>query len=142
MCAWFHLSADGIFLFADKTGVHVHLCFLPLLQDLTQIAAYNWGSTVLAQLYQELCRTSLDRKRNISGCITLLQVSITLFCYIHIHIHNTSLGCLLFVYFVFSYGLGRDFMWGDPIFGDQQHIQHLQSLMPYMMMKPISSMEM
>ena len=47
---------------------------------------------------------------------------IFLFYYIHIHIYNTSLGCLLFVYFIFSYGLGRDFTWGDPILGDLQHM--------------------
>ena len=112
----------GSFLFVDKKGVHVHLCFLPLLQGLTQTVAYSWSSVVLAWLYQEFCRASLDCRCGISGCITLLQVFITLFYYIHIHIHSTSLVCLLFVYFVFSYGLKRDFTWGDPILGDQQHI--------------------
>ena len=43
---------------------------------------------------------------------------VILFDYIHINIHNTSLGCLLYVYFIFSHGLGRDFTWGDPILGD------------------------
>ena len=47
----FILALMGSFLLADKKGVHVHLCFLPLLQDLTQIVAYSWGSVVLAQLY-------------------------------------------------------------------------------------------
>ena len=28
-------------LFADKKGVHVHLCFLPLLRDLMQTTAYS-----------------------------------------------------------------------------------------------------
>ena len=84
--------------------------------------AYSWGGAVLAQFYQELCRASLDRRRGISSFIILLQVSITLFYYINIHIHSTSLVCLLFVYFVFSYGLGRDFTWGDLILGDHQHI--------------------
>ena len=31
----FILALMGSFLFADKKGVHVHLCFLQLLQDLT-----------------------------------------------------------------------------------------------------------
>ena len=114
----------------------MHLCFLPLLQDLTQTATYSWGGVVLAHIYRELFQASWDRRRGISGCITLLQVSITLFYYIHIHIHNTSLVFLLFVYFVFSYGLGRDFMGGD-----QQHIKHLQSLMPYMMTMSMSSIQ-
>ena len=91
----FILVLMGSFLFVDKKGVHVHLCFLPLLRDLTQTAAYSWGGAILAQLYQELCRASLDRRHGISSCITLLHVSITLFYYIHFHIHNTSLYCLL-----------------------------------------------
>ena len=111
----------GSFLFTENKGVQVHLCFLPLLRDLTQTVAYGWGGAVLVHTYQELCRAGLDCRRDISGCIILLHVSITLFYYIH----NTSLACLLFVYFVFSYGLGRDFTWGDPILGDRQHIQHL-----------------
>ena len=121
----------GSFLFADKKGVHVHLCFLPLLRDLTHTATYSWGGAVLAHTYRELCRANLDRRHGISGCITLIQVCKKNY-YIHIHIHNTSLGCLLSVYFIFSNG-GRDFTWGDMILGYQQHIQHHQSLMPYMM---------
>ena len=85
----FILALMGSFLFVDKKGVHVHLCFLPLLQDLTQTMAYSWGGAELANTYQELCRASLDHRRGISDCITLLQVFITLFYYIHIHIHST-----------------------------------------------------
>ena len=83
-----------------------------------QTTVYSWGSVVLAQLYRELCRASLDRTRGISSCITLLQVLITLFYYIPIHVHSVSLVCLLFVCFLCSLGLGRDFTWGDPILGD------------------------
>ena len=32
----FILSLLGSFIFVDKKGLHVHLCFLPLLQDMTQ----------------------------------------------------------------------------------------------------------
>ena len=127
----------GSFLFADKKRVHVHLCLLLLLRDLTHTATYSWGGAVLAHTYCKLCRASLDYRRGISGCITLIQVCNIFFYYIHIHKHNTSLGCLLFVYFIFNYGLGRDFTWGDPILGNQQHIQHHQSLIPYMMTMPI-----
>ena len=31
----FILALPGSFLFVDKKGLHVHLCFLPLLRDLT-----------------------------------------------------------------------------------------------------------
>ena len=70
----FILAMMGSFLFVDKKGVHVHLCFLPLLRDLTHTSTYSWGGAVLAHTYRELCRASLDRRRGISGCITLIQV--------------------------------------------------------------------
>ena len=44
----------GSFLFADKKGVHVHLCFLPLLRDLTHTATYSWGGAILSHTYREL----------------------------------------------------------------------------------------
>ena len=37
----FILALMGSFLFEDKKGVHVHMCFLPLLQNLTQTRAYS-----------------------------------------------------------------------------------------------------
>ena len=47
----FILAPMGSFLFPDKKGVHVHLCFLPLLRDLTQTSTYSWGGAVLAHTY-------------------------------------------------------------------------------------------
>ena len=70
----FILMLMGSFLFVDKKGMHVHLCFLPLLRDLTHTATYSWGGVVLAHTYRELCQVSLDCRRGISGCITLIQV--------------------------------------------------------------------
>ena len=70
----FILALMESFLFADKKGVHVHLCFLPLLWDLTQTSTYSWGGAVLAHTYRELCHASLDCRYGISGCITLIQV--------------------------------------------------------------------
>ena len=51
----FILALIGSFLFADKKGVHVPMCFLPLLRDLTLTATYSWGGAVLAHTYRELC---------------------------------------------------------------------------------------
>ena len=51
----FILALMRSFLFTDKKGVHVHLCFLPLLRYLTQTSTYSWGGVVLAHTYQELC---------------------------------------------------------------------------------------
>ena len=70
----FILALIGSFLFADKKGVNVPMCFLSLLRDLTHNATYSWGGAVLAHTYRELCRANLDRSRGISGCITLIQV--------------------------------------------------------------------
>ena len=67
----FILALMGSVLFVDKKGVHVHLCFLLLLRDLTHTTTYSWGGAVLAYTYQELCRASLDCRRSISGCITI-----------------------------------------------------------------------
>ena len=69
----FILELLGSFLFADKKGMHVHLYFLPLLQDLTHTSC-SWGSVVLAHLYRELCRARYDGATKIFDCITLLQV--------------------------------------------------------------------
>ena len=70
----FILGLIGSMLFTDKKGTHIHMCYLPLLRDLTQTSMYSWGSAVLAHLYRELCRASLDGATDIAGCVTLLQV--------------------------------------------------------------------
>ena len=70
----FILALMGSFFFPDKKGVHVHLCFLPLLRDLTQTSTYSWCGAVLAHTYREFCHASLDRRCGISGCITLIHV--------------------------------------------------------------------
>ena len=80
----FILALLGSFLFANKKGLHVHLCFLPLLRDLMQTFTYSWSSAVLAHLYRELCQASCDGGIEIAGCITLLQVLIIFFINIHI----------------------------------------------------------
>ena len=38
----FILALMRSFLFLNKKGVHVHLCFLLLLRDLTQTSTYSW----------------------------------------------------------------------------------------------------
>ena len=94
----FILALMGSFLFADKKGgVHVHLCFLPLLRDLTHTATYSWGGAVLAHTYRELCRASLDRRRGISGCIILIQVC-NIFFLLHTHSYTQHIIRLLTLY--------------------------------------------
>ena len=79
----FILALMGSFLFANKKGVHVHLCFLPLLWDLTQTSTYSWSGAVLAHTYREICHASLDRRCGISGCITLIHVCKFIFLLFH-----------------------------------------------------------
>ena len=50
----FILTLMRSFLFVDKKGVHVHLCFLPLLRDLTHTTTYSWGGAILTHTYHEL----------------------------------------------------------------------------------------
>ena len=78
--AGFILALIGSFLFADKKGVNVPMCFLPLLRDLTHTTTYSWDGAVLTHTYLELCHASLDRSRGISGCITLIKICNNLEC--------------------------------------------------------------
>ena len=91
----FMLALIGSFLFADKKGVHVPMCFLPLLRDLMLTATYSWGGAILAHTYRELCQASLDRSRGISGCITLIQVCNNWECVL---LCMDELGCLCHYY--------------------------------------------
>ena len=134
----FILALMGSFLFSDKKGVRVHLCFLPLLRDLTQASTYSWGGAVLAHTYRELCRASLDRRCGISGCITLIQVCIYIFLELH-KLSAAKLDRLIYVYCIFSYGLRRGFTWADPILSDLRHFQHHHCRMPYMMRMSMAS---
>ena len=93
----FILALIGSFLFADKKGVHVHLCFLPLLRDLTHIATSSWGGAVLAHTYSELCRARLDRRHGISGCIILIQVCKFFFIAYTQHIIRLLTFCLFYI---------------------------------------------
>ena len=91
----FILTLMGSFLFVDKKSVHVHLCFLPLLRDLTHTATHSWGGAVLAHTYRELCRASLDRRRGIISCITLIQVCNIIIFLLHTHSYTQHIIRLL-----------------------------------------------
>ena len=107
----------GSFLFADKKGVHVHLCFLPLLQDLTHPATYSLGSAVLSHTYRELCQASLDHRRGISGCITLIHVCNN-FIFLHDHSYTQHIIRLLTFYlFYIQLWAWKRFHVGPPDFG-------------------------
>ncbi|KAH1128734.1 hypothetical protein J1N35_000112 [Gossypium stocksii] len=68
------MNIIGGVLMSDAKNNKVHIIYLPLLADLNNVHSYNWGSTVLAMLYQELCWTTKPVAVDMGGCLTLLQL--------------------------------------------------------------------
>jgi hypothetical protein len=64
----------GGFLFLDASGNTISWIFLDILcQSWENIAAYNWGNTVLAWTYQQLCVTCRRTTGFVSlGCCSYL----------------------------------------------------------------------
>ena len=62
----------GGVLFPDTFGSHIHMMFLPLLEDFGAIRTYSWGSACLAWLYRYLCRASQSGVSEIGGACILL----------------------------------------------------------------------
>ncbi|MFQ6665573.1 hypothetical protein Gotur_032269 [Gossypium turneri] len=59
-------------LMPDANNNKVHMMYLPLLADLTNVRSCSWGSAVLAVLYRELCWTTNPSVVDMGGCLTLL----------------------------------------------------------------------
>ncbi|CAN1769727.1 Protein MAIN-LIKE 2 [Linum perenne] len=55
-CRAYILDFFGSCIFADRSGSHAPLFFLPLLEDMSQIGEYAWGAAALSWLYRELGR--------------------------------------------------------------------------------------
>ncbi|MFQ6667673.1 hypothetical protein Gotur_033609 [Gossypium turneri] len=62
----------GGVLIPDSNNNKVHIMYLPLLADLSNVRSYSWGSAVLAMLYRELCRTSKPAVVDMGGSLILL----------------------------------------------------------------------
>ncbi|MFQ6633744.1 hypothetical protein Gotur_012246 [Gossypium turneri] len=62
----------GGVLMPDSNNNKVHIMYLPLLADLTNVHLYSWGSVVLAVLYREPCQTIKPSVVDMSGCLILL----------------------------------------------------------------------
>ncbi|CAL0316475.1 unnamed protein product [Lupinus luteus] len=60
-------------LIPDKSNNRVHLMYLPLLRNLSQVRRYSWGSACLANLYREMCRATKPNAKAMGGCLILLQ---------------------------------------------------------------------
>ncbi|KAH7865052.1 hypothetical protein Vadar_001673 [Vaccinium darrowii] len=67
------LHLIGGILAPDNT-LHVHLCYLKLLEDLEVAGQYSWGSACLASLYRYLCHSSEAKNQDAGGMFVLLQV--------------------------------------------------------------------
>ncbi|CAN1825117.1 Protein MAIN-LIKE 2 [Linum perenne] len=50
------LGFFGSCIFADRSGAYAHLFLLPLLEDMSRIGEYAWGTVALSWLYRELGR--------------------------------------------------------------------------------------
>ncbi|KAH1129269.1 hypothetical protein J1N35_000647 [Gossypium stocksii] len=56
----------GVFM-PNANNNKVHIQYLPLLANLSNVHSYSWGSTVLAVLYREFCRTTKPDTVDIGG---------------------------------------------------------------------------
>ncbi|MFQ6635865.1 hypothetical protein Gotur_012175 [Gossypium turneri] len=63
----------GGVLMPDANNNKVHMMYLPLLADLSNVRTYSWGSAILVVLYRELCRTTNPSIVDMGRCLTLLQ---------------------------------------------------------------------
>ncbi|MFQ6661406.1 hypothetical protein Gotur_029582 [Gossypium turneri] len=63
----------GGVLMPDANNNKVHMMYLPLLADLSNVRSYSWGTAVLGVLYRELFRTTNPSVVDMGGCLTLLQ---------------------------------------------------------------------
>ena len=61
-------------LLADTSGGLLKLMYLPMLEDITTVGSYSWGSATLAYLYRFLCKASQSSQNEIAGFLPLLQV--------------------------------------------------------------------
>jgi len=71
----FLLHLLGCTLFANKSATNVHVVFLETLRDLSQTRRYAWGVVMLVHMYNHLNDASISTSRQLSGYITMLQVT-------------------------------------------------------------------
>ncbi|RYR44946.1 hypothetical protein Ahy_A08g041206 [Arachis hypogaea] len=79
-CTWFQETfgecpdgADEETLFADKSGNHIHIRWLPYVARLEEMGGYSWGSAALAWLYRCMCRVTNRHVVKLAGPLQLLQ---------------------------------------------------------------------
>lgn len=65
----------GCTIFSDKSGDRISVNFLKLLEDPQDVKSYAWGAAALAHMYRQLGCASRAGVRQISGYLTLLEVT-------------------------------------------------------------------
>ncbi|KAH0737538.1 hypothetical protein KY290_036243 [Solanum tuberosum] len=58
----------------DTSGGLLKLMYLPMLEDITAVGSYSWGSATLACLYRFLCKASQSTQNEIARFLPLLQI--------------------------------------------------------------------
>lgn len=84
----------GSTIFSTTTGNKVSVMYLPLFENFDEAGKFAWGAAALAFLYRALGNASLKSQSTISGSLTLLQVTDTLFFSSSLLPHSFSLFCL------------------------------------------------
>jgi len=64
---------DNILL-TDLSGMHIPLFYLPLIEDFQSIPLYSKGSGVPVCLYMHMCQASLEKSKQVGGCLLFLQI--------------------------------------------------------------------
>ncbi|KAF9610543.1 hypothetical protein IFM89_023208 [Coptis chinensis] len=77
----------GCTIFNDKSGVGVHIAYLQVLLEVDNVSKYAWAATVLAYLYRELAKASQQNRRQVAGCMTLLEAWV----YEHFPLQNSPM---------------------------------------------------
>ncbi|XP_039042378.1 protein MAIN-LIKE 2-like [Hibiscus syriacus] len=67
------LRIIGEILMLNKSRNQMYYMWLRHLIDFDEAGRYNWGATVLAFLFREMCRSTNYNKTAIGGCLMLLQ---------------------------------------------------------------------
>ena len=107
-------------LFGNKTGSHIQLVYLQLLDNSWErIRDYSWGSACLATLYRNLCRASARGALEIGGPLIVLQVLLPtdlLICILLLTYKGITFMLLFFVaynldFVIIDLGLGAHSCW-------------------------------
>jgi len=90
----------GCFVCCDKYGNKVSIHFLQCLRKVTQVNTYSWATVCLCWLSRNLGQSTQQYVHQMTGCMTLLQVSVQFYIQI--------LYQIIYIYICFV-GLGLEF---------------------------------